>query len=82
MAGERIRKPFLDVLNAQQELFQSQVELVNAQHDRAVSEFQVKAAIGDMTADALELNVDRYDPSVHYNAVREKWLGTDAGVTQ
>jgi outer membrane protein/adhesin transport system outer membrane protein len=75
-------RTFLDVLNAQQELFQSQVELVAAQHDQAVSAFQVKSAIGDLTADALALNVDRYDPSVHYNAVREKWWGTDAGVTQ
>ncbi len=75
-------RTFLDVLNAQQELFQSKVELVAPQHDQAVSAFQVKSAIGDMTADALAVNVDRYDPSVHYNAVREKWWGTEAGVTQ
>jgi len=75
-------RTFLDVLNAQQELFQSQVELVAAEHDQAVNAFQIKAAIGDMTADALALNVDRYDPTVHYKAVREKWWGTEAGVTQ
>jgi outer membrane protein len=72
-------RTFLDVLNAQQELFQSQVELVNAQRDQAVNAYGVKAAIGDMTAEALQLNVDRYNPALHYNAVREKWLGTDAG---
>jgi len=70
------------VLNAQQELFQSQVELVDAQHDQAVNAFQVKAAIGDMTADAMALNVEHYDPTVHYKAVREKWWGSEAGVTQ
>jgi TolC family type I secretion outer membrane protein len=75
-------RTFLDVLNAQQELFQSQVELVAAQHDQAVNAFQVKAAVGDMTADALALNVDHYDPTVHYKAVREKWWGSEAGVTQ
>jgi outer membrane protein len=73
-------RTFLDVLNAQQELFQSQVELVNAQRDQAVNAFGVKSAIGDMNAEALNLNVDRYDPSLHYNAVREKWMGTSAGV--
>ena len=75
-------RTFLDVLNAQQELFQSQVELVDAQHDQAVNAFQVKAAIGDMTADAMALNVEHYDPTVHYKAVREKWWGSEAGVTQ
>lgn len=70
-------RTFLDVLNAQQELFQSQVELVGAQHDQAVGAFQIKAAIGDMTAQALALQVNRYDPTQHYNAVREQWWGTD-----
>jgi outer membrane protein len=68
----------LDVLNAQQELFSSETNLVGAQHDEAVSAYQLKTAIGDMTAVALNLSVERYDPRRHYDAVRNKWIGTSA----
>jgi outer membrane protein len=66
----------LDVLNAQQELFTSQSNLAIAQHDDAVSAYQVKTAVGEMTALALNLQVERYNPQKHYDAVREKWIGT------
>jgi outer membrane protein len=69
----------LDVLNAQQELFTSQVNLAQAQHDEAVSAYQVKAVVGDMTAYALNLPVQLYDPRQHYDAVRDKWIGTSPG---
>ena len=69
-------RTFLDVLNAQQELFTSQSNLATAQHDEAVSAYQVKSAIGEMTALALKLQVERYDPQKHYDAVRDKWIGT------
>jgi outer membrane protein len=68
----------LDVLNAEQELFSSQTNLVGAQHDEAVSSYQLKTAIGEMTALALNLPVQRYDPQKHYDAVRNKWIGTSA----
>ena len=29
------------------------------------------------TVTALGLKVHRYDPAVHYNQVRDKWIGTD-----
>jgi outer membrane protein len=66
----------LDVLNAEQELFSSQVSLVEAQHNAGVSAYQVKSAIGQMTASALNLDVPLYDPRRHYDAVRNKWIGT------
>ncbi len=69
-------RTLLDVLNAQQELFTSQSNLATAQHDEAVSAYQVKSAIGEMTALALNLQVERYDPLKHYDAVREQWIGT------
>jgi outer membrane protein len=68
----------LDVLNAEQELFGSQTNLVGAQHDEAVSAYQLKTAVGEMTALALNLAVERYDPQKHYDAVRNKWIGTSA----
>jgi outer membrane protein len=69
-------RTLLDVLNAQQELFTSQSNLAIAQHDEAVSAYQVKSAVGEMTALALNLQVERYNPQKHYDAVREKWIGT------
>jgi outer membrane protein len=73
-------RTFLDVLNAQQALFTSQSNLTTAQHDEAVSAYQVKTAIGEMTALALNLQVERYDPQRHYDAVREQWIGTGPAV--
>jgi outer membrane protein len=69
-------RTLLDVLNAEQELFGSQVNLVEAQRNAAVSAYQVKSAIGQMTAAALGLDVPLYDPRRHYDAVRNKWIGT------
>jgi outer membrane protein len=73
-------RTFLDVLNAQQELFTSQSELAIAQHNEAVSAYQLKSAVGEMTALALDLQVERYDPLVHYNEDRYRWFGTGPAV--
>ncbi len=66
----------LDVLNAEQELFTSRVNLVTAEHDVLVGAFELKSAMGQMTAQGLGLHVKVYDPRKHYDAVRGKWFGT------
>lgn len=66
----------LDVLDAEQELFDARVNLVRAQRDEAVAAFTLKSALGQMTAEALALNVEVYDPTQHYDDVRGKWIGT------
>lgn len=66
----------LDVLDAEQELFDARVNMVRAQHDEMVAAFQVKSALGQMTADGLTLPVDVYDPTKHYEDVRGQWIGT------
>jgi len=66
----------LDVLNAEQEALQAQVSLVQAQHDEAVAEFTLKSAVGQLTAQALGLPIEIYDPVKHYDEVRGKWIGT------
>jgi outer membrane protein len=65
----------LDVLNAEQELFTDRVNLVQAQHDLAVAEFDLAQQIGRLTAEQLKLPVQIYDPKKHYDAVRNKWIG-------
>jgi outer membrane protein len=64
-----------DVLTAQQTLLNARVSLVTAQRDRVVASYNVMAAIGRLSADSLNLNVSQYDPTIHYDAVKDKWIG-------
>lgn len=66
----------LDVLNAEQELLDARVNLVKAQRDEMVAIFQLKSALGDLTAQSLKLGVDVFDPTSNYNDVRGQWRGT------
>jgi outer membrane protein len=63
----------LDVLNAEQELLQSQVALVTARRDAYVAGFQLLNAMG--RAEAEDLNLDGgalYDPLTNYNRVSRR----------
>jgi|AraplaCL_Cvi_mCL_1032061.scaffolds.fasta_scaffold00043_40 outer membrane protein len=65
----------LDVLNAEQELLNSQVQLVSAQHDNYVAGFALLNAMG--MAEARDLGLDGgalYDPTTNYNHVKN-WIG-------
>ncbi len=68
----------IDVLDAEQELVDSQVNLVSAQRDEIVATFTLKTAIGELSAQALALPVEYYDPGVHYRQVRDRWFGSDS----
>jgi outer membrane protein len=65
----------LDVLNAQQELVNARVALVTAQHDRVVASYTLLAAVGGLSMQHLGLNVVVYDPMVHYQQIRDAWIG-------
>ena len=65
----------LDVLNAEQELLTDRVNLVVAQHDLALAEFDLALQVGRLTAAELKLPVRHYDPEQHYKKVRTKWIG-------
>ncbi len=61
----------LDVLNAEQELLNSEVQLVTARRDAYVAGFALLNAMG--RAEAEDLGLDGgplYDPLVHYNSTR------------
>lgn len=66
----------LDVLNAESDLLQSQILLVQAEHDLIVAAYQVLASVGRLTARQISLGVDYYDPIDNYDRVRNKWIGT------
>ena len=71
-AGQRTT---LDVLNAQQALVNARVALVTAQHDRVVASYAVLSAVGRLSPQVLNLPTQTYDPSVHYQQVRDSWFG-------
>jgi outer membrane protein len=65
----------VEVLNQQQLLLQTRVDLVSAQRDRVVNSYALVSAIGRLSASTLGLRVDRYDPTIHYDQVKDKWIG-------
>jgi outer membrane protein len=71
-AGQRTT---LDVLNAQQTLVNARIALVTAQHDRVVASYAVLSAVGRLSPQVLGLATNTYDPSVHYQQVRDSWVG-------
>lgn len=72
----------LDVLIAEQQLFTTQSQLVTAQHDAALAEFNLTAATGRLIAPELKLPVQLYDMERHYKSVKDKWLGFGGGLKE
>lgn len=68
-------RTILDILNAEQELLNAQVQLVTARRNAYVAGFTLLAAMGK--AEARDLNLDSeilYDPEVNYERVRGRIL--------
>ncbi len=68
-------RTILDILDAENELLDSEVSLVRAQRDELVAAYAVLEAMGILTATSLVLPVEIYDPRKDYDAVRNKWFG-------
>jgi len=69
------QRTVLDILNAEQVLLQSRVNLVSTQHDEIVAELSLSSAVGALTAKSLALPVELYDPDKNFETVRDKWIG-------
>jgi outer membrane protein len=65
----------LDVLNAQQALLQARTTLVQAEHDQVVDSYSLLSAVGRLNIPTLGLSVAEYDPRVHFDQVKSKWIG-------
>lgn len=65
----------LDVLDAEQELFESKADLIRAQRDEIVYAYMVQGIIGKLTAKELRLNVRYFDSTIHYQKTRYKIIG-------
>jgi outer membrane protein TolC len=72
----------LDVLIAEQQLFTTQSQLVTAQHDGALAEFSLTAAVGRLIAPELRLPVQLYDMDKHYKGVKDKLFGFGKGLSE
>ena len=72
----------LDVLISEQQLFTTQSQLAQAQHDAALAEFNVAAAIGRLVAPELKLPVQLYDMDKHYFGVKDKLFGFGGGLKE
>ena len=68
-------RTIIEVLNAEQELFDSEVSLVAAKRDTAVAAYQLLSAMGTLTAEHLSLHVHVYDPVAHYDDDAGRWVG-------
>lgn len=73
-------RTILDILDAEQETLNARVSLVASETDQVVASYRLLAATGALTAANLALDVDYYDPTKHYRAVRNKIIGTGPSV--
>src|SRR5215510_5528856 len=72
---ERVgQRTLLDVLNAEQELLNAEVNLVTDQRNVVVASYTVLSTIGRLDAQELSLASLVYDPDAHYHDVRRKWF--------
>jgi outer membrane protein len=65
----------LDVLNAIIVLVTARSALVTAQHDRVVASYTLLAAVGELNLPKLGIKLPLYDPMVHYQQIRDAWIG-------
>ncbi len=73
---ERVgQRTLIEVLNAQQELLNSQVNLVTTRRNVIVAAYGLQAALGRLDALSLGVTGTVYDPAAHYEEVDRKWFG-------
>jgi outer membrane protein len=71
-AGQRTT---YDILLQQQNLVNARVAKVTAEHDRVVASYTLLAAVGELNLPKLGINIPLYDPMIHYQQVRDAWVG-------
>ncbi len=67
----------LDVLDAEQELFQSEVNLVRARGDRILAGYELLAALGELVPERLGLAGTVSDPADYARRARGRLFGLD-----
>ena len=73
---ERVgQRTLLDVLNAEQELLNAEVQLATTRRNVVVAAYNTLSSVGRLSAQDLGVTAEVYDPEVHYHEVRRKWFG-------
>ncbi|MBU1811860.1 MAG: TolC family outer membrane protein [Alphaproteobacteria bacterium] len=70
------RRPLLDLLDAQQELLDAEVNLASQRRNVTVNEFALLNALGGLTARGLQLPTDYFDPEADYETTKWRLFGT------
>jgi outer membrane protein len=73
-AGQRT---VLDLLNAQQELLEAEVQVAQSKREVVVSAYGLLGEMGRLTVEEMALTDRAYDAEVHYEGVRGRWFGLD-----
>jgi outer membrane protein len=66
-------RDILDVLNAEQELLNTEVVLVRAERDRYIAVYRLLQVMGRAEAAALGVTDRLYDPTVNFKRVNHSW---------
>jgi outer membrane protein TolC len=72
----------IDLADREYDLLYAQLQLIDAQTDRVRAQYRILAAAGSLTARAMALNVPYYDPTEHYDKVRNKIWGTGPALAE
>ncbi len=68
------QRTLLDVLNAQQDYIDAQINMVSVRRFELITAYILMAQIGRLDATLLEMD-PVYDPTVHFDEVHRKWFG-------
>lgn len=71
------QRTVLDVLDAEQELFDSQTNVVRARREWIVATYQLKSALGELTVAGLDLPVQPFNDTANYLTQRDRLFGLD-----
>ena len=71
------QRTILDVLDAEQELLNSQVNLATSQRDLVVAEYNLLSALGQLNVSTLPVSTAVYEPDINYQDVDRRWRGAD-----
>ena len=65
----------LDVLNAQADVINAQINLASSERDAVVASYAILSAMGALSVRSLGLPVEEHRPQEHYDAVKDRWIG-------
>lgn len=65
----------LDVLNAQADVINAQINLASSERDVVVASYAILSGMGALTVRMLGLPVEEHRPEEHYHAVKDLWFG-------